>query len=171
MTEGDGQCIITPVAYRMLCIRSAGEVRENDAVRSTFKGGYSQKMADFLDAFYWSRRGCRCGRHAGGSDREKHGHGCDAAVFSKAAVGGRSVSEFCFFRHCPADCQRPDQPDGCVSAVCPQTSGFGLRHDVWHYADALDLHSVLYVPAEFYVHNLFCLRRRTGGDGVRGDCF
>ena len=44
----------------------------------------------------------------------------------------------------------------------------GARRHVWCDTDALDLHSVLYVPAEFHVHNLLHFRCGAGYHRIRG---
>ena len=45
-----------------------------------------------------------------------------------------------------------------------RSAGRRIRRD----ADAVDMHSVLHVPAELHVHELLRVRPRSGGDGLGG---
>ena len=84
-------------------------------------------------------------------------HGCNASVLSEAALCGCALSELSVFRYRLADRKRPDKSDSGGSASEKEETWRNPRRDLWHYPDALDLHPVLYVPAEFHVHGLLHL--------------
>ena len=121
-----------------------------------------------MDAVYRNRRGVRRALHAYRPEREEILHGCHAPVFSGAAVCGRALYRSYLFGDRAACRERTYKSDGSRAALRKEEVGRDTRRRVRHYAYAVDMHSILYVPAELHVEYLLRFRRGAGGDRIRG---